>query len=52
MYTERRFVPHVLLGTLLLGSGLGVGFGVAESTLTYNAAIENSALPLGQRAFR
>jgi hypothetical protein len=42
MQANRKLVPYCLVGMLLLGSGLGIGFGVAESGMTFNAAVGNS----------
>src|SRR5580658_1321201 len=32
-----RFTPYVLLGVLMLGTGLGIGFGLSEAPLSPNA---------------
>jgi hypothetical protein len=37
MSPRRRLIPYVLLGILTLGTGLAIGLGLSEGTLTYTA---------------
>jgi len=41
----RRVVPYLLLGALTFGAGLGVGLGLSEGPVTYNATATSSWAP-------
>jgi hypothetical protein len=43
MNPHRRLIPYVLLGILTLGTGLAVGLGLSQGTVTYTATSATSA---------